>query len=153
MKVYEIAAVIDRGNHFEVEYITTSLTREFRSSQRFLGLNSSTAEMIQQGLDNNKNIRIVKDYQDIDVQPHDIVITDDNDSELEKHKKIITKKIRQQVTHQQSNVSGIMLYEYTNINNYLCDKGYFIHDDNKEDVYLDILETGDEDLIDHLEIY
>lgn len=40
---------------------------------------------------------------------------------------------------------------YIDINNELNDKGFFITDDNKEEKYLEILETGDEKLIDLLE--
>jgi predicted ATP-dependent Lon-type protease len=39
------------------------------------------------------------------------------------------------------------------LNNLLNSKGYFIHDDNREEVYLEILETGDSGLIDTLERY
>ena len=153
MKVYEIAAVIDKGDYFEVEYITSNLVENFVSNGRFLKLNSLTAELIKEGLNNERNIRIVKDYQDVEIHPYDIVVSEDIDSELDKYKKIYMRKARQNVTHQQANVSGIMLYEYTVINNYLCDKGYFIHDENREEKYLEILETGDEILIDKLEIY
>ncbi|RLA76995.1 MAG: hypothetical protein DRG78_18045 [Epsilonproteobacteria bacterium] len=153
MKVYEIAAVIDRGNYYEVEYVTSNLTKELRSSQRYLGLNSSAAIMIKKGLANDRNIRIIKDFKDLEVHIHDIIVEEEQDSELDKYKKIYIKKARQDVTHQQAMTSGIMLYDYMNINNYLNDKGYFIHDDNKEETFLKILETEDEVLITKLELY
>lgn len=154
MKVFEMAAVVDCGAYYEVEYLTTSLTKDFETNAKFLGLNNLTNNLIQDAMSRNCIVRIVKDYPDLEVMPRDLIIIErDNINSLAFYKNIMTKKARQQVTHQQAVVSGIQMYEYININNYLCDKGYFIHDNNKEDIYLSILETEDEHLIDSLEIY
>jgi predicted transcriptional regulator len=40
---------------------------------------------------------------------------------------------------------------YIDINNELASKGFFITDENREEKYLEILETGDDKLIDALE--
>jgi hypothetical protein len=146
-----MAAVIDCGKYYEVEYLTTSLNKDFETNKKFLGLSLNASKLIKKSLDENKTIRITSDYKNIDVQPHDLIITETSD--IESYKKVMLSKVRQLVTHQQANVSGMMMYEYMNINNILNDKGYFIHDDNKEEVYLQILETGDEDLINNLEDY
>jgi hypothetical protein len=154
MKVYEMAAVTDCGQYYQVEYLTTSLNKDFETHAKFKGLNNIAANLIRESMAANSIVRIVKDFQGLEVMPSDLIIIkgDDTDS-LNFYKKIIIQKARQHVTHQQAVVSGIMLYEYTIINNYLCDKGYFIHDDNREEVYLSILETGDDVLIDRLETY
>jgi hypothetical protein len=152
MKVFEMAAVIDCGTYFEIEYLTASHNKEFESHTGFLGLSTFAASEIKKHISNNKIVRIIKDYKNIDIQVHDLIIVDVN-NELELYKSIYLKKVRQLVTHQQANVSGLMMYQYININNILCDNGYFIHDDNKEETYLKILETGDDALIDKLEMY
>jgi len=153
MKVFEMAAVIDCGKYYEVEYLTSSYNKDFETTKRFLGLSTYAAHEIKRALSENKVVRIISDYKNIDVQPHDLIIIENNNDDIELEKKIYLNKARQEITHQQANVSGLMMYQYININNILCDKGYFIHDDNKEEVYLQILETGDENLIDKLEIY
>lgn len=154
MKVYEIAAVTDCGSYYQVDYLTTSLTQDFEKHVKFLGLNNIAAKIIRDSMDNNSVVRIVKDYQNIDVMPADLIIIKGDDKEsLAFYKMIHLQKARQQVTHQQAVVSGIQVYEYISINNYLSDKGYFIHDDNREEVYLSILEADDETLVDKLEIY
>ena len=154
MKVYEMAAVTDCGQYYQVEYLTTSLTKDFETHVKFKGLNNVTANLIREAIQANSIVRIIKDYQDLEVMPRDLVIIKgDSTDSLSFYKTVHLQKARQQITHQQAIVSGIMLYEYTIINNYLCDKGYFIHDDNREEVYLSILEVGDETLIDKLELY
>ena len=152
MKVFEMAAVIDCGNYYEVEYLTSSLNKDFEMSSRFLGLSSYAAKQIKDAIAEGTVVRVIKDYQNIDVMTQDLIFVK-SQQEIELQKLALLKKARQLVTHQQANVSGLMMYQYININNILCDKGFFIHDDNREEVYLKILETGDEDLIDKLEMY
>lgn len=41
--------------------------------------------------------------------------------------------------------------EYIQLNNYMCSMGYFFTSDNREEKYLEILNTGDVDLIEKLE--
>lgn len=43
--------------------------------------------------------------------------------------------------------------EFIQLNNYLCSKGHFVTDENREEVYLDILNSGDAVLIEKLEDY
>ena len=50
MKVYEIAAVKDCGSYYEVEYLTSSLSQDFLSHGKFLGLNNITAQVIANAL-------------------------------------------------------------------------------------------------------
>ncbi len=153
MKIYEMAAVTDCDKYYEVEYLTQANSDKFETNKKFLGLSYSANLLIKDALAKDYTIRISSDYKNIDVQPHDLIIIENTLNDLENEKKLYTKKIRQLVTHEQANVSGLMMYQYININNILCDKGFFIHDNNKEEVYLKILETGDEDLIDRLEEY
>ncbi len=47
----------------------------------------------------------------------------------------------------------ITFIEFTNLNNKLSSKGYFITDENREEMYIEILTTGDVDLITILENY
>jgi len=47
----------------------------------------------------------------------------------------------------------ITFIDYTMLNNKFCSHGFFITQDNKEEMYLDILNTGDMSLIESLERY
>lgn len=153
MMAYEMAAVIEHKDYYEVEYLTSSITKDYNRSSKFIGLSNSAAKIIKGTIENGNLVKIIKNYQDVDVQPRDLIIDKNEESDLDKHKEIIATMARQYVSHQQANVSGMMMYDFININNYLASKGFFIHDDNREIVYLEILETEDEEIIDKLEQY
>ncbi len=44
-------------------------------------------------------------------------------------------------------------FEFTMCNNFLASKGFFITDENREEVYIQIINSGDEKVIEHLEKY
>jgi len=71
---------------------------------------------------------------------------------LKEPKKVeIAKKARKKLEGV-VNTSDLVYYvDFIDTNNILNSRGFFITDDNKEEKYLEILETGDEDLIDTLE--
>jgi hypothetical protein len=152
-KIYYLAEIVDYGEVYNVVSLTTSLVKEFLGGNNYIGLNRSTAILIEQALNENKLVQIDKNHLDIEVMPRDLIIKDNKTNDLQNHKNIIITKIRQLVNHQQAIVSGIHLYDFIMINTILADKGFHIHEDNREEKYLEILETGDEQLIDKLEIY
>jgi len=152
-KIYYLAEIVDHGEVYKVISITTSLVKEFLSGNNYIGLNRSTAILIEQALNENKLIQIDKNFKDDEVMPRDLIIKTSTISDLQNYKNIIITKIRQLVNHQQAIVGGIHMYDFIIINNELADKGYNIYDGNKEEKYLEILETGDEQLIEKLEIY
>jgi hypothetical protein len=57
------------------------------------------------------------------------------------------------VTPDLAKISGFALYGFIVLNNDLAANGYFITNENREEKYLEILETGDEKLIAKLEDY
>ena len=153
MKVFTTAAVKEFRNYYEVIYLSSSLNNDFETNRKHIGLSSIAALEIRKAMSEDKIVRINSSYDNIDVQLHDLTFIDLDTSEEFTHRKILLRKVRQLVSHQQANVSGMMMFEYININNVLSDKGFFITDENKEEVYLEILEKGDEKLIEQLERY
>lgn len=69
----------------------------------------------------------------------------------ETNKVEIAKKAKQKLDGVVSTSDLIHYIDFIDTNNILNADGYFITDKNKEEKYLEILETGDEDLIDVLE--
>ncbi len=155
-KVFHVAQVIEHEKYYEIEKVIENRMKKFADkSNNQLGLNDLTAHLIETK-GQEFVIRIVKDFKGQEVMPYDLLILNKemmNTNNLEFIRTLYIQKARMQTTLEQSIISGIHLYDYININNILNDKGYHIHDDNKEEKYLEILETGDEDLIDKLEIY
>jgi len=69
----------------------------------------------------------------------------------DKNKVEIAKKARQKLDGVVHTSDLVYYIEFIENNNILNSRGFFITEDNKEEKYLEILETGDEDLIDVLE--
>ena len=155
MMIFDLARVQDSGNYYEVEAVVSSRNKDFDTGQLYLPLNNITAYEIKTAISNNMEVRIVKDFQDKEVMPADLIIfsKEETEDDLELFKSLYRKKARQHVTHLQAVVSGLQVYEFIHANTYLASKGFFVHEDNREEEYLKILETGDEDLINRLEIY
>jgi len=150
--IYDVAEVEDFGEYYIVVAVGNNDLYEFNGAYT-IKLNSLTADYIKYEKSLGKEVRIPKDFPGTEVMKRDVIIISNNTNDLEFEKMKYVSKIRQSISNYEANVSGIQMYDYININNYLNNKGYFIHDDNKEETYLEILETGDEELIDKLEIY
>ncbi len=154
MRIFDLAQVQDKGIYYEVEEVVENRYQKFSGSQHYLGLNNLTAMNIREAFEKNKIVRINKEFQGREVMPCDLIIIEQGEmEELEYLKNLYIQKARTSTNFEQAVTSGIHLYDYININNILNSKGFFIHDDNREEEYLKILETGDEKLIDMLEIY
>jgi len=69
----------------------------------------------------------------------------------ESNKVRIAKKAKQKLDGIVGSADLIYYIDFIDTNNILNSRGFFITDDNKEEKYLEILESGDEDLIDTLE--
>lgn len=150
MNVFYIASVLDCGEYYQVQNVLSNIMQDFINNEKYVKLNNITYTLILKALEQNKVVRIIKDFE-VEVLPKDLIIVDTD--ELKNYKLLYLQKARQMVNHQQAVVSGLQMYEFIVINNYLNDKGFFIHDDNREEKYLEILETGDESLIEKLEDY
>lgn len=152
LKIFECAVVEEFNDFYLVKSLINSNETDFQN-ENHIGLNTFAAIAIKDALTQNKIVRINKQYLSDEVHIFDLVITIPNLDNVDVLRLLLIQNARQLITHQQANISGLMMYEFININNVLCSKGYFIHDDNREDEYLKILETEDEKLIDQLEIF
>jgi len=65
----------------------------------------------------------------------------------------INIQARQFISNRTGSLSMFDFYGFSLINNNLIDRGYVFTNDNREQKYLEIVNTGDQDLIDALDIY
>ena len=72
---------------------------------------------------------------------------------LEKRKNTEISKYMRMITGLFTNMNFMALYDFMMINNKFCSIGVFIHKGNREEQYLKIINTGDEDMINSLEIF
>ena len=151
--IYELAMVIDKGTYWEVTGVTKNTLDNLANREESLLKLSYMAykEMSMALHDGDKIITILKPLIHDEVMPGEVVysvLTPEDNNKLSQ-----VRRIRALINPTLSSVSGFTFYTFMVLNNLLNSKGYYIHDDNREVIYLEILETGDSGLIDTLERY
>ena len=154
--IYELAVVEDHGTHWAVLNVTkNTLDNLANRDERLLKLSYVSYKLINDALIEGKQVKITKTLTTDEVLPHEIEIMS-SDAVLDKlqaAKDAAIAKVRVIVTPELSKIAGLALYSFTVLNNDLASQGYFITDKNREEMYLTILETADELLIQKLEDY
>lgn len=154
--IYELAVVEDHGTHWAVLNVTkNTLDNLANRDERLLKLSYVSYKLINDALIEGKQVKITKTLTTDEVLPHEIEIMS-SDAVLDKlqaAKDAAIAKVRVIVTPELSKIAGLALYSFTVLNNDLASQGYFITDKNREEMYLTILETADESLIQKLEDY
>lgn len=153
--IYDLAIVQDRGPHWQVTNVTKNTFDSLADREEsLLKLNSATYEIIKRALHSNKIVRIKKTLSANEVMPWEAEVIDLGETDpLQDARNAAVTKIRMLVTPDLAKVSTMAIYGFTVLNNDLASAGYFITNDNREEKYLEILETGDEKLISKLEDY
>lgn len=154
MRTYEIALVEDQGQYYRVTTISQN-TNDFVpiGHENYLNLSYSAYKIIDQALREEKEIRIKKPLKGNEVLPFEVDVLDQDINNFEYIKNNAFAQFKQKVTPEMTKESGIVLYEFIMANNDLSSKGYFITDKNREEKYIEIIETGDSDLIELLETF
>lgn len=153
--IYDLAIVQDRGPHWQVTNVTKNTFDSLADREEsLLKLNSATYEIIKRALLDNKIVRIKKTLSADEVMPWEAEIVDLGETDpLQDARSAAIVKVRMLVTPDLAKISSMAIYGFTVLNNDLASAGYFITNDNREEKYLEILETGDEKLISKLEDY
>lgn len=153
--IYELAVVQDRGPYWKVTNVTkNTLDNLANKDEKVLKLSYMSYQMMKEALMENKAIHVQKSLRTDEVLPGEFEVIDLETSDpLNEARDASVTKIRMLVTPELSKISGFALYGFTILNNDLANAGYFITNENREEKYLEILETGDEKLISKLEEY
>lgn len=155
MMLYELALVEDRGSHWFVTNVTrNTLDNLAEEGETVLKLSANSFKIISDAINASKAVHITKTRMASEVLPMEIEVLDHiSNDPLEEARKAALIKVRMLVTPELAKISGFALYGFMMLNNDLSNAGYFITNDNREEKYLSILETGQEDLITKLEDY
>ena len=153
--VYDLAIVQDRGPHWAVTNVTqNTLDNRADREEKYLKLNSGAFEIIRRALIEHKSVRIKKTLVANEVMPWEVEVVDLSKTDpINDLRDASITKVRMLVTPEITKIAGLTLYGFIVLNNDLASAGYFITNDNREEKYLEILETGDEKLIAKLEDY
>lgn len=153
--IYDLAIVQDRGTHWIVTNVTkNTLDNRADREESYLKINSAAFEIIKSAITSNKVAKIQKTLVADEVMPWEVEVIDLGETDaLQESRNAAITKVRMLVTPEMSKASGLALYGFIILNNDLASAGYFITNENREEKYLEILETGDEKLIAKLEDY
>lgn len=154
MLIYELAVVEDRGTYWIVNGVTkNSFDNLANREEKYLKLSYMAYKMIGEAIEKGNQVRISKALQTDEVLPGEIQIIENKIDELDYTKQAMITKIKSYVTPELSKVAGYTLYNFIELNNKLAADGYFIHNGNREQKYIEIIETQNDELIETLENY
>lgn len=153
--IFDLALVTDRGSYWNVENLMkNTLEATADKGEKVLKLSYITGKRINDAILANKRVKISKTLISNEVMPWEIEVVDyAEDDTLQDARDAATVKIRMLVTPEITKIAGLTLYGFIVLNNDLVNAGYAITNENREEKYLEILETGDEKLIAKLEDY
>jgi hypothetical protein len=148
------AQLSEIGKVYQVTNVFLSEAKYILPNAKFVALPNSVALSIKNELNNGKYVSIEKDLID-NPKSKDIPLTDfkiEEPKSIEQMKSAARAKVNQRISVYTSLLTGFDMLEFWIILTKLNVMGYPVMDDNnKEKVFLDIINTGNEDLITDLE--
>lgn len=152
--IYDLAIVEDRGSYYQVVGVTkNSFDLLANKTDTYLKLSESAYQIIKAASDDGKSIRITKPLMANEVLPGEVQVIDVEKTDVEAAVDSAVIRVRKLVTFELSKVSGFTLYEFNTIHTELLEEGFFITNKNREQKYIEIIETGDIEIIEKLERY
>ena len=153
--IYELATVVDCGTHWKVTNVTkNTFDNLVNNNEKLLKLSYVSYKKIEEALLANKTVHITKNMMANEVLPFEVDVKNTSlEDPLQEAKNHNLAKVRMIVSPDLCKIAGLTLYGFMVLNNDLINSGYAITNENREEKYLQILETGDEKLISKLEDY
>jgi hypothetical protein len=156
MIIYDIAVVEDQGTYWKINNLVQNTMENLaNSTEKTLRLSYMANELIKEAMLSGKVVHVPKEnLRSVEVLPGDFTIIEPSEEDkLQATKDAVNARVRMFITPTLTKISGITLYGFMVLNNDLANAGYFITNENREEKYLEILETEDESLISKLEDY
>lgn len=148
---YKLAKVTDMGDKFKVHYVVENKNTYYDSGKMYVKVSSLTGDKIQEFLKEGITVFIPKGLEREVLPVH--LITEEAKDKIETKRTTAKSRLRPKVNEVFMSLSAFTFYEFFTVNNMLASKGIFITEENREEKYLEILNTGDDVLIDYLERY
>lgn len=147
---YDVACVEDLGDKLRVKYVDNYENAMMKNDGVYVKISNTAADVINTAVRNGSLVYLPKNVNG-ELSFIDVVITEVDD--LQKDIRIFLCEIYGRVNYQQFFVSAMDYFEYLNVFADLATLGIFVTNDNREEKYLEIIETGNEKLISKLETY
>ena len=147
---YNVAIVSSLTDCLAVKYVDSHQNALLKNDGDIVKISNVAADTIRTALRAYKRVYLPKNVPG-ELSHNDIIIVETDG--LEKDKMIFLSKIYNTMDYQLFMFSAIDFFEYLTLFNRMTSLGYFITNENREEKYIEIIETGDEDLISLLEAY
>ena len=141
-KKFELLLVKDQGDFWEVIGITYSNALSVDQTCSVLKASLLAIEKCREALKVGKVVKISKQYEFVEVLPHDLIIEDLDGIALKK--RLTLQNIQSQMHQNIIAVCVIDAMEFLQTYMQLLNAGIFITDENREDKYLEIIEKSQE---------
>lgn len=150
MKVFAMASVRNTGDYYEIVSVTTNQEQYLEQGDQYINMALTAGEDAKSALSVGKRVFVPKNLAN-EITSMDLIIGDTD--ELEKKRLSLLFRARGSMTQAAAQLRAFDFFEFTMCNNHLASKGFFITDNNREEVYIQIINSGDEKIIETLERY
>lgn len=154
MIIYDLAMIEDRGTYYQVIGLTKNTFDVMADSdQKYIKLSSAAYDVIAAAIRDGRGVRLPKTMISNEVLPGEVNVIDPDSDELSAAKQAAILRANSLASLNFAKTSGIVYYNFIVLNNELIDAGYVITDKNRDQKYIEIIETDDDALISKLEEY
>lgn len=150
MRVFNVANVKKGNDFYEIVSLTTNERKYLENGEDFINITSDATIAVNEAFKNNKRVFIQGEVV-FEITEDNLAFKDVDG--FEEKQLTLLHKARNVVTIAASTLRGFDFFEFTLCNNFLASKGFFITDDNREEVYIGIINSGDDKTIEQLERY
>lgn len=147
-----VAGIVEYGDMYRVQFVTGHDEKYIRTDNLYVNISNVAFDHIQKALENGTFVFIPKGL----VGKNEISFADliyDEPDELLRRKSVEIVKERRKFDNELGLLSALTVANFVMINNEFANEGIFITNDNRDEVYLDIVSGGDDAKIKKLSRY
>jgi len=147
---YNVANVKDLGSYYRARSVAKSDMSYIEPGRQYLKLSALCAEKIKTELEKGSEVLIPKDLER-EVLPMDLVLNETDPLTIAKG--VALARMGSKIDGHLASTSAVEFYVFFTIHAKLMDAGYIITDENREEKYLEIINSGSDETISALEEY
>ncbi len=148
--LFNVVNVLDLGSYYRARSVAKSDMAYIEPGRIYLKISALCAEKIKEEIEKGTEVLIPKDMPR-EILPIDLILN--KTDPLTVIKGVTLAKMRAKIDGHLASISALEFYSFFTVHTKLMDAGYFITDENREEKYLEIINSGDEDIISSLEEY